>query len=193
LATLQQQQQPPPPLSQSRYIAVFFAGADVNAADYDKRTPLHIAAAEAKLSMVQLLVAEGGAELSAADRWGNTPLAEATRVGAPDVVRYLRSSDAQAAAVKARQAAADRLQVSRRYGMRASSGGCSPGVAGVGGVTSSSVSSPTAAAAAAGGGMTPLQRSLAAEGATGGSMERAQSKGDAAIDEAVKYFDAHDD
>jgi hypothetical protein len=193
---MQQQQQQPArqPLSLSHSLKLFialllFTGADVNSADYDKRTPLHIAAAEAKLSMVQLLVAEGGAELTAADRWGNTPLAEATRVGATDVARYLRSSDAQAAAVKARQAAADRLQASRRFGMRASSGGCSPGGAGVGGVTgsTSSVSSPTAAAA--GDCMTPLQRSVAA----GGSMDRAQSKGDAAIDEAVKFFDAHNE
>jgi len=88
-----------------RYIA---AGADVNASDYDKRAPLHIAAAEGKLGMVVLLVAEGGADLAAADRWGNTPLAEANRVGAEDVVRYLRSDEARQAAVKARQAAAER-------------------------------------------------------------------------------------
>ena len=88
-----------------RYIA---AGADVNACDYDKRTPLHIAAAEGKLALVTLLVAEGGADLGAADRWGNTPLSEATRVGATDVARYLRSDEARQAAVKARQAAAER-------------------------------------------------------------------------------------
>lgn len=86
-----------------RYIA---AGADVNAADYDKRTPLHIAAAEGKLSLVELLVVEGGADLAAADRWGNTPLAEAQRVDAAQVVAYLRSDEARQAAVKARQAAA---------------------------------------------------------------------------------------
>jgi glutaminase len=86
-----------------RYIA---AGADVNAADYDRRTPMHIAAAEGKLSLVELLVVEGGADLAAADRWGNTPLAEATRVGAAQVVAYLKSDEARQAAVKARQAAA---------------------------------------------------------------------------------------
>mgnify|MGYP001811165631 FL=1 len=198
-----------------RYLA---AGADANAADYDKRTPLHIAAAEGKLGMVVLLVEEGGAELGAVDRWGNTPLAEATRVGAGDVVRYLRSDGAREAAVRARQAAAERLQSSRRYGMRPSSGGCSSPQAGMGvgsaGVWTAGVwrgSPPSggedgegaAAAAAAGGvGLTPLQRSMGSPGGSGGgrvsgggegAMGRAVSHGDAAIDEAVRYFDTQDE
>ncbi|KAF8054945.1 AKT1 [Scenedesmus sp. PABB004] len=90
-----------------RYIA---AGADVAAGDYDKRTPLHIAAAEGKLSTVKLLVEEGGAELSATDRWGATPLAEAKRVGAADVVAYLGSPAARSAAAAS---ASRRAAVSR--------------------------------------------------------------------------------
>lgn len=39
------------------------AGAAADAGDYDQRTALHIAAAEANLAAVQLLVAEGGADL----------------------------------------------------------------------------------------------------------------------------------
>jgi ankyrin repeat protein len=81
-----------------RYIA---AGADMNAADYDKRAPLHVAAAEGRLPLVVLLVEEGGADLAATDRWGNTPLAEARRAGAADVVAYLSSSKAKAAAAAA--------------------------------------------------------------------------------------------
>eukprot|EP00879_Flechtneria_rotunda_P011143 GHRR01011641.1.p1 GENE.GHRR01011641.1~~GHRR01011641.1.p1 ORF type:complete len:698 (+),score=354.14 GHRR01011641.1:186-2279(+) len=84
-----------------RYIA---AGADVSAGDYDSRTPLHLAAAEGSLEMVRLLVEEGGADLSATDRWGATPLDEAKRVKAIDVARYLSSSEAAEAAAAARAA-----------------------------------------------------------------------------------------
>jgi ankyrin repeat protein len=63
--------------------------------------------------MVQLLVAEGGADLAAADRWGNTPLTEATRAGAADVAAYLRSDEARQAAVKARQVAEQQRAAAR--------------------------------------------------------------------------------
>ncbi len=46
------------------------AGADANGCDYDKRTPLHIAAADGHLKGVRLLVEVGGADASAQDRWG---------------------------------------------------------------------------------------------------------------------------
>jgi uncharacterized protein involved in exopolysaccharide biosynthesis len=58
-----------------------------------------------------MLVAEGGADVSAADRWGNTPLAEATRAGAAAVTQYLTSDEARQAVAKARQAAEQRLAV----------------------------------------------------------------------------------
>eukprot|EP00986_Skeletonema_menzelii_P015350 scaffold11569_cov157-Skeletonema_menzelii.AAC.3 len=47
------------------------AGINVNAADYDKRTASHIAAAEGNAAAIRIL-AEHGADLSVADRWGNT-------------------------------------------------------------------------------------------------------------------------
>eukprot|EP00882_Tetradesmus_deserticola_P002691 GHRQ01002862.1.p1 GENE.GHRQ01002862.1~~GHRQ01002862.1.p1 ORF type:complete len:924 (+),score=556.38 GHRQ01002862.1:315-3086(+) len=97
------------------YIA---AGADVTAGDYDKRTPLHIAAAEGKLAMAVLLVEEGGAELSARDRWGATPLDEARRVGAADVADYLSSSQAAQAATAARTKLAGLQGNSSRFGLQ---------------------------------------------------------------------------
>jgi ankyrin repeat protein len=65
---------------------------------------------------VSLLVEEGGAELSARDRWGATPLDEARRVGAADVADYLSSSRAAAAAAAARAALAARQGRSNRFG-----------------------------------------------------------------------------
>jgi ankyrin repeat protein len=43
-------------------------GADVKGADYDKRTPLHIAAADGHLKVVKFLVRKG-ADVNAEDRY----------------------------------------------------------------------------------------------------------------------------
>ncbi|WIA34734.1 hypothetical protein OEZ86_013043 [Tetradesmus obliquus] len=74
------------------------AGAPVDIGDYDKRTALHISAAEGNAVMVRVLVEEGGADMLVQDRWGNTPLDEARRVGAAQVVDYLTRALAAAAA-----------------------------------------------------------------------------------------------
>ena len=47
---------------------------DVNCCDYDKRTPLHLAAAEGYVDIVKLLINKGAKNNK--DRWGNTPLSE---------------------------------------------------------------------------------------------------------------------
>ena len=47
---------------------------DVNKSDYDKRTPLHLAASEGNLEIVELLI-QHGAQLTK-DRWGNTAYSE---------------------------------------------------------------------------------------------------------------------
>ncbi|CAM6105245.1 unnamed protein product [Calypogeia fissa] len=51
-------------------------GADPSSSDYDKRTALHIAAAEGNFGMARLLI-EYGADIYAQDRWGRTALDEA--------------------------------------------------------------------------------------------------------------------
>ena len=51
---------------------------DINAGDYDGRTALHLAAAEGHAEIVQYLI-EQNAKLHEKDRWGNTPLHEATK------------------------------------------------------------------------------------------------------------------
>jgi hypothetical protein len=52
------------------------AGAGANSADYDGRTPLHIAAAEGNGVIVKVLVEEGGARLDMRDRWAHGPPGE---------------------------------------------------------------------------------------------------------------------
>ena len=54
--------------------------AKVDAADYDLRTPLHLASSEGHDAVVEALIASG-ADVNAADRWGNRPLDDARGVG----------------------------------------------------------------------------------------------------------------
>jgi len=62
----------------------------VNFRDYDRRTPLHIAASEGHLHLVKFLI-ECGARINRSDRWGGSPLDDAYRHKHFDVVEYLRS------------------------------------------------------------------------------------------------------
>ena len=61
----------------------------VNAADYDKRTAAHIAAAEGNLSAFKVLV-EHGADLTLQDRWNNTVHHEAKRANAGNLLDFLK-------------------------------------------------------------------------------------------------------
>lgn len=53
-------------------------GSNLCLEDYDGRTPLHIAACEGHLNMVQYLLSHG-ATVYARDRYGDTPLCNAVR------------------------------------------------------------------------------------------------------------------
>ena len=64
------------------------AGVDINSYDYDKRTPLHIAASEGQLVVASLMMSSG-ASVNARDRWGNSPLTDAIRVGCLEVAKKL--------------------------------------------------------------------------------------------------------
>ena len=68
-------------------------GADLEAADYDGRTALHLAASEGHLPLVKYIVeyfVRRGAKLEPRDRWGATPLDDAEREGHEKVAAILR-------------------------------------------------------------------------------------------------------
>lgn len=68
-------------------------GSNLSLGDYDGRTPLHIAACEGHLHLVQYLLSHG-ATVYAKDRYGDTPLCNAVRFRHKDVVQLLRKTGA---------------------------------------------------------------------------------------------------
>jgi Ankyrin repeats (3 copies) len=64
------------------------AGAEVNFADYDRRRPLHIAAAEGHVECVKMLLKHGARVLSQ-DRWGGSSIDDAKQGGHREIVALL--------------------------------------------------------------------------------------------------------
>jgi len=67
---------------------------DFNITDYDKRTSLHLSAAEGHFDVVKYLVSEKNVEIKVKDRWGNTPLSEAQHGESDDyieIVNFLKT------------------------------------------------------------------------------------------------------
>ena len=58
----------------------YLPSIDINNADYDGRTALHLAAAECHYDIVKYLL-DKGAQKDVKDRWGNTPYSEAMKCG----------------------------------------------------------------------------------------------------------------
>ena len=63
-------------------------GVDLDEADYDGRTCIHLAASEGKMEVVKFLMAKK-VSVDPKDRWGGTPLDDAKRHGHDGVVRLL--------------------------------------------------------------------------------------------------------
>jgi glutaminase len=66
-------------------------GVDLDGADYDGRTALHLAASEGHAQVVEYLIAKG-VNLSPVDRWGGTPLSDARRNNQEAVVTLLEGA-----------------------------------------------------------------------------------------------------
>ncbi|KNA17127.1 hypothetical protein SOVF_082820 [Spinacia oleracea] len=70
------------------------SGADVNYRDMDNRTPLHVAACQGYVEVVNLLMSMK-AEVDPKDRWGSTPLADAIFYKNHEVVKVLEDHGAK--------------------------------------------------------------------------------------------------
>jgi ankyrin repeat protein len=67
---------------------------DVNSADYDNRTALHLAASNGKLNVLEYLGKSKGIIWDPEDRVGGTPLQDAINHGHADVQKFLREAGA---------------------------------------------------------------------------------------------------
>ena len=65
-------------------------GTSPNVCDYDRRTPLHVAAAEGHSAVAAALL-DFGADAYARDRWNLTPADDAIKHGDPSLISLLRS------------------------------------------------------------------------------------------------------
>ncbi|MBL8150437.1 MAG: glutaminase A [Blastocatellia bacterium] len=66
-------------------------GVDLNVADYDGRTPLHLAASEAHEHVVRYLLKQS-VNVNPVDRWGGTPLSDAYRQGNQMIIQLLEEN-----------------------------------------------------------------------------------------------------
>ena len=65
-------------------------GIDLNEADYDGRTPIHIAASEGHFNIVEYFILRN-LRLDPKDRWGGTPLEDAKRHNHDKIIKLLES------------------------------------------------------------------------------------------------------
>jgi glutaminase len=66
-------------------------GVNPDIADYDGRTPLHLAACEAQTEVVRHLIKKN-VHLTPKDRWGNTPLDDAIKFKHQEIIDLLEQA-----------------------------------------------------------------------------------------------------
>lgn len=81
--------------------SLIHAGFRPGAANVDKRTALHIAAAEGSLEVLRYLIEEACAPVYTKDRWGHTPLDDALENGHDEAAEYLRAHGGAAKTMEA--------------------------------------------------------------------------------------------
>tara|TARA_A100001015_G_scaffold187017_1_gene208278 strand:+ start:1676 stop:1966 length:291 start_codon:yes stop_codon:yes gene_type:complete len=67
-------------------------GVNLNEADYDGRTCIHLAASEGKLDVVKFLIGQK-INMFPKDRWGGTPLDDAMRHGHTEIIKILKTKE----------------------------------------------------------------------------------------------------
>jgi|SRR3989344_7129445 len=73
---------------------LYASGVDLDAADYDGRTGVHLAASEGHLDAVKFLVAKG-VDINPKDRFGGTPLIDAKRGNFQKIIDFLEKNNAK--------------------------------------------------------------------------------------------------
>jgi len=68
-------------------------GADVNLADYDGRTCLHLAACENKFDIAKFLILDCKCEVNKRDRFHNSPLSDALNYNNKEIADLIFAND----------------------------------------------------------------------------------------------------
>ena len=71
--------------------SLYMNGEDLSQADYDGRTPLHIACSEGKIDIVKYLINTCNCSVDIRDRWNNTPLDDSIRENHTDIQEFLEN------------------------------------------------------------------------------------------------------
>ncbi len=90
-------------------------GSSLQDGDYDRRTPMHLAAAEGQVDVIRFLL-EHSVDPNTRDRWGGTPLADAEFGDHKAIVELLREHNAELGDAQHVASEANVTEQAERYG-----------------------------------------------------------------------------